>query len=304
VASGDLLASVSYPWRGLSEVPAAAGGEGGGEAWALDRARYGLYPPGSTFKLVTAMAALRKESALAEETYRCSRLDGGRVGQTVRGWGRPVRDDPTHREPHGEVAMERGIVVSCNAYFAQLAVYGVGAERLLETAAMLGIDVARPNTADALADSLAQAGYGQGQVVATPFEMARVAATVAGGGVMPRGRWLLAAGGAGANPEPPVRVLSESQAELLGRAMRRVATEGSGAAVLRDATPAIAGKTGTAEVAGQASHSWFVGFAPYGSSGRRIAFAVIVENGGYGGRAAARVARDVVREASALGLLQ
>jgi cell division protein FtsW (lipid II flippase) len=294
--SGELLASVSHPWPGAGGGPASEGGE----PWTLDRARYGLYPPGSTFKLVTAMAALRKDSELAEQTYRCSRLEGGRVGQQVRGWGRPVRDDPTHQTPHGEVAMERGIVVSCNAYFAQLAVYGVGAERLLDTAALLGIEVAKPNTAEALADSLAQAAYGQGQVVATPFEMARVAATVANGGVMPRGRWLMEEGGS----EPPIRVLSEGQADLLARAMRQVATVGSGAAVLRDATPALAGKTGTAEVAGQPSHSWFVGFAPYGSSGRRIAFAVIVENGGYGGRAAARIARDVVREASALGLLQ
>ncbi|HVS16838.1 MAG TPA: FtsW/RodA/SpoVE family cell cycle protein [Thermoanaerobaculia bacterium] len=294
--SGELLASVSHPWPGAGAAAVAAGGA----PWTLDRARYGLYPPGSTFKLVTAMAALRKDSALADETYRCSRLGGGRVGQQVRGWGRPVRDDPTHEAPHGELAMERGIVVSCNAYFAQLAVYGVGAERLLDTAGLLGIEVARPNTAAALADSLAQAAYGQGQVVATPLEMARVAATVANDGIMPRGRWLMEEGG----QEPPIRVLSEGQADLLGRAMRQVATVGSGAAVLRDATPAIAGKTGTAEVAGQPSHSWFVGFAPYGSSGRRIAFAVIVENGGYGGRAAARVSRDLVREASTLGLLQ
>ena len=73
------------------------------------------------------------------------------------------------------------MVVSCNAYFAQLATYKVGAPALLDTANLLGISVANPPTAAKLRDALPQAGYGQGQVVATPFQMARVAATVAGG---------------------------------------------------------------------------------------------------------------------------
>jgi peptidoglycan glycosyltransferase len=73
---------------------------------------------------------------------------------------------------------------------------------------------------------------------------------------------------------------------------------------LRDAPVSLAGKTGTAEVAGAASHSWFIGFAPFGGSGRTVAFAVVVEHGGYGGRVAVRVARDLVTEAAALGLLQ
>ena len=67
---------------------------------------------------------------------------------------------------------------------------------------------------------------------------------------------------------------------------------------------AIAGKTGTAEIAGGAAHSWFTGFAPYGGSGKRIAFAVLVENAGYGARAAAPVAGELVTAAREYGLIK
>jgi cell division protein FtsI/penicillin-binding protein 2 len=65
----------------------------------------------------------------------------------------------------------------------------------------------------------------------------------------------------------------------------------------------IAGKTGTAQVAGSASHAWFAGFAPYGPGTTRIAFAVILENAGYGGANAAAAAGEIVSAASSLGLL-
>jgi peptidoglycan glycosyltransferase len=66
----------------------------------------------------------------------------------------------------------------------------------------------------------------------------------------------------------------------------------------------IAGKTGTAEVAGAPSHAWFTGFAPYGQAEKRIAFAVIIENAGYGGAAAAPAAGEIVTAAAALGLIE
>ena len=59
----------------------------------LDRARYGLYPPGSTFKLVTASAALRQHLDPRSTTFTCARLPDGRVGARINGWNRPVRDD-------------------------------------------------------------------------------------------------------------------------------------------------------------------------------------------------------------------
>jgi peptidoglycan glycosyltransferase len=74
--------------------------------------------------------------------------------------------------------------------------------------------------------------------------------------------------------------------------------------VLAGGAIAVAGKTGTAELNDAPSHSWFVGFAPYATHGRRIAFAVIVENAGYGGRVAAPLAGDVVAAAQAAGVIR
>lgn len=300
-ATGELLASVSYPWPERLPIRIAEGDDKA-ESALIDRARYGIYPPGSTFKIVTATAALKKDPDLAEKTWVCKPLPDGRVGNTVRGWGRPIRDDPTDTAAHGDVALAEGIRVSCNAYFAQLGTFGVGAEDLLETAETFGISVARPNTVEALKDALPQASYGQGQVVATPFQMARVAATVANGGSIPEGRWVL--GESNTRTGEPVRILSGAPVALLARSMRQVVTAGTAARFLSGITPAIAGKTGTAEVQGKRSHSWFIGFSPYGTPGRKIAFAVVIEHGGYGGRLAAPAAGEIVREAAALGLIR
>jgi cell division protein FtsI/penicillin-binding protein 2 len=267
----------------------------------LDRARFGLYPPGSTFKVVTAMAALRKDPNLVHKTYDCIRLPDNRVGQFLKGSKRPIRDDIQDSEPHGTVDLEKGIVVSCNAFFAQLGDYDVGAEPLWTTANLLGILSATPNTADQLKKSLPQSSYGQGQVVASPFQMARVAATVANGGTMPQGRWVTDETNARTG-EPQV-VLSADLAATLGKFMREVVTQGTGRKAGTTSVP-MAGKTGTAELADAPSHAWFIGFAPYGTGTRKIAVSVLVENGVYGGTNAAPAAAQIVNAAAKLGLAQ
>jgi cell division protein FtsW (lipid II flippase) len=294
-ATGDLLAAVSLPLA--PDAPPVAPPS---DNPFLDRARFGLYPPGSTFKVVTAMAALRKDPRLADKTYECIRLSAGRVGNFIHGSKRPIRDDVQDQAPHGTVNMERGIVVSCNAYFAQLGTYDVGADPLLETAGLLGISVASPATAAQLRRALPQASYGQGQVVASPFQMARVAATVATGGAMPQGRWITDE----TNPRiaPPQLVLTADAAATLAKYMREVVTSGTGRQA--ETSVPIAGKTGTAELERAPSHAWFIGFAPYGGSPRKIAFSVLVENGVYGGAAAAPAAAQIVQAALQLGLIQ
>jgi peptidoglycan glycosyltransferase len=85
--------------------------------------------------------------------------------------------------------------------------------------------------------------------------------------------------------------------------MRDVVTDGTGQS-LRNHPARIAGKTGTAELDGAEPHAWFVGFAPFGAATHRIAFAVILENAGYGGTTAASVAGQVVTAAASLGLVR
>jgi cell division protein FtsW (lipid II flippase)/cell division protein FtsI/penicillin-binding protein 2 len=268
-------------------------------AW-FDRARYGIYPPGSTFKLVTAAAALRKDPALAEETFMCRRLPDGRIGARIPGWTRPIRDDELDRVPHGAVNLRAGIEQSCNAYFAQLAMR-IGASSLHDTGRLFEIALAQPDTADRLRDTLPQAGYGQGEVQVTPFKMARIVASIANGGRMPYGRWVNEPGDR--RDRPPVQVMTPAVAAQIASYMRGVVLRGT-ARSLGGISPAVAGKTGTAEINDAPSHAWFAGFAPYGATkGRRIAFAILIENGGYGGRTAAPLAGELVRAARDYGLL-
>ncbi len=298
-ATGDLLAAVAFPEPDNLAVPDA-----NAEETSFDRARYGLYPPGSTFKVVTTMAALRKDAGLAHRTYQCIRLPDGRVGNYIRGYKRPIRDDIEDHDPHGRLDLERAVVVSCNAYFAQLGTYDVGADTLWQTANLLGIASAAPDTAGQLKKLLPQASYGQGQVVASPFQMARVAATVANMGAMPQGRWITDESNLRtAAPQP---VITPETAQTVARFMREVVTSGTG----RRAAGAIpiAGKTGTAELENAPSHAWFIGFAPYSDASakpaRKIAVSVLVENGVYGGTAAAPAAAAIVDAAAKLGIIQ
>ena len=93
------------------------------------------------------------------------------------------------------------------------------------------------------------------------------------------GRWITDE--TNARVTPLVTVLTADAAGTLGRFMREVVTGGTGRKA--SASVPVAGKTGTAELADAPSHAWFIGFAPYGGAGRKIAFSVLVENGVYGG---------------------
>jgi cell division protein FtsI/penicillin-binding protein 2/cell division protein FtsW (lipid II flippase) len=289
-ASGDVLALVSAP------APDPRAPHTPDEL--LDRARYGEYPPGSTFKLVTAIAALRLDPELKHRTFLCHRLPDGRAGNTIPGWNRAIKDD-IGDVAHGTLDMERAITVSCNAYFAQLGVHDVGTQALTETAAQFGISTGDPKQ---LKRDLPFASYGQGAVLVSPFKMARVAAAIAAGGKMPEGRWI--ADESNPRGDAPLEVLPADQAQFLAGAMRRVVLEGTASHVMAGSTVSFAGKTGTAQLAEGMPHAWFTGFAPYDGDAPRLAFAVLVEHGGYGGRVAAPIARQVMEAARDLGLLR
>src|SRR5512142_1877630 len=97
---------------------------------------------------------------------------------------------------------------------------------------------------------------------------------------------------------PDIQVLPPSDAAFLAGAMRRVVTEGTARRTMAGSPVSFAGKTGTAQLDSGQPHSWFTGFAPYdGDPSQRLAFAVLVEHGGYGARVAAPVAREVMEAA-------
>jgi len=292
--TGDILAVASYPWP--VRASAARGQQNAADEAFLDRARYGLYPPGSTFKLVTAAAALRQDPSMNRAVFFCARLPDGRVGARIPGRSRPIRDDVLHARAHGAIGMHDGMVRSCNAYFAQLAMR-LGPEPLLDLAASVGITLAPANSLSRLRDTLPQAGYGQGDVLTTPMQMARVAAAFAADGTLHEAGILPASSRRGE------ALLAPGSARLVASYLRDAVLQGT-ARGLREHAWRIAGKTGTAEVAGAPSDAWFVGFAPYGPATRRVALAVLVENAGYGGLAAAPVAGEIVTAAAAAGLVQ
>jgi len=296
--TGAILASVSYPWPASLYAPAPASDDDA-EVW-LDRARYGAYPPGSTFKLVVALTALR--GGLDGGRYTCVRLPDGRIGARVNGWARPVRDDVLDTRPHGTIDMHDGLVHSCNAYFAQLAT-NLGPEPLMDVARWFKIPLsARRESNQAVRQALPQVGYGQAQVMASPLRMATVAATIAAQGLL-RAPYVEQDSPRDARAQP---IVDSSAARRLASFMRDAVGGGTGR-VLGSHPFAIAGKTGTAEVSGRASHGWFVGFAPYGGTPggatKRIAFAIVIEHAGYGGATAAPAAGDIVNAAAAAGLI-
>src|SRR5205085_336242 len=137
----------------------------------------------------------------------------------------------------------------------------------------------------------------QGDLVVSPLTLARVAGAIATDGQMRDARLDPSVAVAGHPIVPP------ATATVLARFMRDVVLDGTGRSLRTNPSP-IAGKTGTAEITGAPSHSWFVGFAPYGAAQKRIAVAVLIENAGYGGAAAAPAAGEIVAAAAALGLVR
>jgi cell division protein FtsW (lipid II flippase)/cell division protein FtsI/penicillin-binding protein 2 len=308
-ATGDLLASVSYPWPGSTLNPEEAREDEAAEKTDpafIDRARWGSYSPGSTFKLVTALAALRERPAIWNDTtFECTAVSdprrGGlpRAGQIID--NQKIFDDESDSPfGHGDIAMDRAIIVSCNAYFAQLG-RSIKAKALFETSEILGLEFTKNQTAPDLQSQLLQSAFGQGIVHATPFQMARVSATIANGGFMPYGRWVIDKNNM--RDKEPERLLATDLASSLSEAMMRVITEGTGRSFagleagqyLLAHGVRVGGKTGTAETDAGASHSWFTGFASYGGGRKKIAFCVFIKHGGYGSVRALPAAARIIK---------
>lgn len=243
----------------------------------------GLYPPGSTFKVVTAAAVLNAGMTPA------TRVDCPAVTVAAQRTIHNERDFAL-----GRVSLADAFAESCNTTFARLGV-GAGAGRLADAAAAFGFGAHFDPGTDAYSgdfpapgggNELAEASIGQGRVQASPLAMAVVAATVAGGARRsPRLVDARLLGHRRSANRLPAPVLAGLRAM-----MRDVATRGTAAHA--GLPPGTAGKTGTAEYdANGHTHAWFIGYRG------DLAFAVFVEHGGDGGRVAAPVAARFLRVA-------
>ena len=258
------------------------------ESALLNRAVSGAYPPGSTFKIVTASGLFA--TGQADFTFTCAHVDTDviwRAGGTTYARRRIV-DDETEN-PHGLVNLTEAVSESCNIYFAHAGL-AVGPQPLREHASQFGF--ARLPPIAQFGAELPDVAFGQGPMLASPLEMAGVAATVASGGRHLRPQFLK-----DAKPAVTATPLSPSDAGRLQEMMRRVTVSGTAGGRFADLPYPVAGKTGTAqnEEGDRMSHSWFIGFAP--ADRPKVAFAVIVENGGYGASVAVPIARQVLRAA-------
>ncbi|MBD5635497.1 MAG: penicillin-binding protein 2, partial [Candidatus Eremiobacteraeota bacterium] len=267
----------------------------------LDRATSGLYPPGSTFKIVTAAAALDSNVVTLASTFH----DPGTlpVGSFV------VHDN--EGEATGAQDLTGAFALSSNVDFAQIALR-LGADRWLDETSRWGfgepigftLPVERdrlPTKAELSPGVLAQLGFGQADLLVTPLRMALVAATIGSGGNEPRPYLVSAVREAGrsrseAAAQPLRTPLSRDVAAEVSAMMVAVVRRGTGTAAAIG-NVRVAGKTGTATNPAGRSHAWFVAFAP--ADAPRVAVAIVVENAGYGGDVAAPIARRVIAAALA-----
>jgi len=262
----------------------------------VNRATMGLYPPGSTMKVMTAAAAL---SEGLDFEYDCK----GKVviaGQTIS----------CSDGAHGHMDLKKALAESCNVYFAELTLK-LGAAKMASTASQFGynedfnfndvaLSTSKYETSDNEGD-LAWSGIGQYNDLITPLQNAMIAGAVANGGVMMEPKLLeRAVSGKSVTykmaPTEYRQIMSSSIASTLTEYMRGVVTGGTGTAANISGVK-VCGKTGTAEYmedGEKKSHAWFIGFiddedTPY-------CISVILEGAGSGGRNAAPLAGAVFKK--------
>ena len=298
VPTGDVLAAASSPSYDPSRL---------GDAWddlrkdprepLFHRGLAGLYSPGSTFKVLTMLAALEEKVSSPGSILYCSGgLPMGDFTMTDSSGG-----------GHGALSLEDALVHSCNVIYGGLGLkLGVPKiEKWMDRTKLLLASDTLPGMFPGLAPSkdrsevvTAQTAIGQGQFLVTPAAMARLAALVARRGldIPPRvyraeqrgSRYFLSP------PAPARRLVSAESAEAVAKAMRGVVERGTGGAAQIPGLT-VAGKTGTAENPRGEPDAWFIAFCP--ADKPMFAICVMLENRGYGGTYAAPIAAKVLKAA-------
>ena len=301
--TGEILAMVSkadFDPNQIDEIWYDLTSEESGQSNLFNRAVYGLYPPGSTFKILMALEYMRENpTSYSRSFYTC---DGTFTydGMTIHCASGGV---------HGKCDLKGAFAHSCNSIFAQI---GIGLDwsemtKLCKSYFFnqsLPTDIPHSKSQFVLSDELPsweklQTSIGQGQTLMTPLHSVMIAAAVANDGVLMEPYIIDQIGNADNklvkrfSPVEYGRLMTVIEARTLKEYMRAVVAEGTGSALYSELYTAY-GKTGSAQydVSGENSHAWFTGFAEM--NGEQIAIVVVVEGGGSGGDVAVPIARTIL----------
>lgn len=301
VSTGRILAMVSHPDFDPNELDRIWDSllSDDDSSVLVNRATRGLYPPGSTFKLVTALEYIRENEGNIQD-YRFSCPGYFRHGDN--------RIHCYHSVSHGEVDFTGAMAKSCNSAFAEI---GMGLDReafsqtlealLFDRELPLAVSHARSSTAvsEEMSDAeMMQTSIGQGKTQITPVHLNMITCAIANGGVLMKPfvvERVETAEGRTVKSFAPAeygRLMSAEEAQTLQELMTAVVEEGT-ATKLSGREYTAAGKTGSAEYGTQkgASHAWFTGFAP--AENPEICVTIIVEGAGSGGDYAVPIARRI-----------
>ncbi len=283
----------------------------------VNRAIQSAYPPGSTFKIVTMSAGLHSEKFKAQTPYACS-------GAWYRLQPRVFED--WKEEGHGTVTLVEALTQSCNTYSYEIGYtlgqddpyfmadmarsFGLGDVSALQLAELPGVmpdpDWKRQAFGEGWGPGDAvNMAIGQGFTTATPLQIANMTAAIANGGTVYHPNIIDRIEGNQYAPEQIIQPVVMSELPLsaehvtaIQQGLNDVTSGGWGTAVdkMRGLPVTTAGKTGTAEVAGENTepHSWFTGYAPFEEP--EIAIAIIIENAGEGSAIAAPVFRRIIEQ--------
>ena len=304
--SGEILALISLP----SFDPDAPPERDESDSSVSDhpywnRATQGLYPPGSTFKIITSAAALAKNPDVLFSSFLCNGTLPVSETFSIHDFRNTI---------HGELTLEQAFQHSCNIVFASLALetgypylkkvsekFGFNQNFLFRDLVVYNSSFPSEEPSEA---SLAACGYGQSSIVMTPFHLCLVSAAIANQGRMPEPRLLYKIVSSGGNetvfsgPASPIQtVCSASVAEQISLMMKSVVQNGGSGSKASVPTLDIRGKTGTSEstsLGRKINYGWFTGFAA--QKDLPVAVCVLVEDipdGETGGTAAAPIAHNI-----------
>lgn len=302
-STGKILAMVSKPDFDPNTIAAnwdSITSEDSTESVLLNRATQGLYPPGSTFKILTTLEYMRENPDYTSFTYDCT-------GSTT------VDDTTIHcygNEAHGQQDLKTAFANSCNSAYATIGLtldktqFSKLCSSLLFNQTLPGNFATGKSSFSLTEDSsnglVMQTSIGQGETLVTPLHMALITSAIANNGVLMKPYVVdhteNEAGVVVKSYEPAVydeEFLSADETAVLQEYMAYVVTNGTGAK-LNGASYTAAGKTGSAEFSNDKSqsHSWFVGYA-HRDDKTDIAVTVIAEGAGTGSTFAVPVAKQI-----------